>query len=372
MAKAPEKTKARATNSSTGKARATGAQRVQMDEQLDALYQAPPEEFTARRNAAAKELKQRGRTDAAKELLALKKPSVSAWTVNQLFFREPEAWARLAAAGEALREAYANLGSSGPQALHRGQAALRQALAAVQDKAQRLLEKDGRAATSATLARIGSTLHALALREPDDTVRPGRLSADVNPPGLEALTGEPADEAAGVGAPAKPRAARPVRSAKAPLAPARPAATGTRPAKKESPPSRARPSRAQEGRAEARAAEAARLAAARTEERERARAELARLREERDTHAQGQREARDQLRSAEQELSRCSRAVAEAERHVAQARRELTAAEAERSRAERAEQEARERAERARRAVEEAQRRTSTVERELATHRGRR
>ncbi|MFO0579291.1 MAG: hypothetical protein U1A78_35260 [Polyangia bacterium] len=330
------------------------------DGELDALYQAPLEEFTAQRNAAAAEMKRRGRTEAAKALRARKKPSVSAWTVNQLFFREPEAWARLSAAGEALRQAYANLGSGGTQALHRGQATLRQVLAALQDKAQRLLEKDGRAATSATLARIGSTLHALALRAPDDTVRAGRLSADVDPPGLEALTGDPADAAA------SPRSARPFRTSPS-RKPERPAPSRTRP-----PRARAKKDDRDTTRLARARSEAARLAAERQTERERARAELARLREQRDAHAQGQRDARAALRSAEQELSRCSRAAAEAERRVAAARRELSAAEAEQGRAERAEQEARARAERARRTVEEAERRASTVERELAARRGRR
>jgi hypothetical protein len=60
------------------------------------LYALPPEEFTAARDAAAKE---------AKELKALRRPSVAAWVVNTLVRREPALLEQLVQLGAALREA---------------------------------------------------------------------------------------------------------------------------------------------------------------------------------------------------------------------------------------------------------------------------
>jgi hypothetical protein len=65
------------------------------DERVD-LYALPPEEFTAARDAAAKE---------DKSLKALRKPSVSAWVVNTLVRREPALLDQLVELGASLREA---------------------------------------------------------------------------------------------------------------------------------------------------------------------------------------------------------------------------------------------------------------------------
>jgi hypothetical protein len=62
------------------------------------LYALPPEEFTAARDAAAKE---------DKSLKALRKPSVAAWVVNTLVRREPALLEQLVDLGAALRDATA-------------------------------------------------------------------------------------------------------------------------------------------------------------------------------------------------------------------------------------------------------------------------
>lgn len=65
------------------------------DERVD-LYALPPEEFTAARDAAAKQ---------DKGLKALRKPSVAAWVVNTLVRREPALLEQLVELGASLREA---------------------------------------------------------------------------------------------------------------------------------------------------------------------------------------------------------------------------------------------------------------------------
>ncbi|HEX6459560.1 MAG TPA: hypothetical protein VF032_11635, partial [Thermoleophilaceae bacterium] len=54
------------------------------EEQLDALYGLPLEEFTPRRDELSKELRAAGSRDAAAWVKALRKPTAAAWLVNQL------------------------------------------------------------------------------------------------------------------------------------------------------------------------------------------------------------------------------------------------------------------------------------------------
>ena len=65
------------------------------DERVD-LYALPPEEFTAARDAAAKE---------DRSLKALRRPSVSAWVVNTLTREQPDLLQQLVELGAQLREA---------------------------------------------------------------------------------------------------------------------------------------------------------------------------------------------------------------------------------------------------------------------------
>ena len=57
------------------------------DELTDAvaeLYQAPPEDFVSARAERVKALRDSGDKDAAKQVAALRKPTVGAWLVNLL------------------------------------------------------------------------------------------------------------------------------------------------------------------------------------------------------------------------------------------------------------------------------------------------
>ena len=59
-----------------------------LDREIDRLYALPLDEFTARRNELAKRLKKEGEGEAADEVASLVKPSVPAWTINQLARRQ--------------------------------------------------------------------------------------------------------------------------------------------------------------------------------------------------------------------------------------------------------------------------------------------
>jgi hypothetical protein len=59
-------------------------QQVRVEEITDRLYSLPPEEFTAARNEAVRELRQAGEREQADRVKALRKPSVAAGAVNRL------------------------------------------------------------------------------------------------------------------------------------------------------------------------------------------------------------------------------------------------------------------------------------------------
>jgi hypothetical protein len=82
------------------------------DERIDELYGLPLDEFTAARNALAKEVRASD-PEAAERVKALRKPSAAAWALNQAVRREPGLLKEfLDAAGE-LREAYEALLAGG-------------------------------------------------------------------------------------------------------------------------------------------------------------------------------------------------------------------------------------------------------------------
>ena len=148
----------------------------EFDQAVAALYRAPLSDFVTERKRLSGELKAAGDKDAATRLGKLVRPPVSAWVVNQLWWREQSAF-------EALLAAAARVKSGEREASQ----AHRQALGQLRDAAAQLLRDSGNAATDATLRRVTTTLSAVAANggfEPDAA---GALSADRDPPGFETL-----------------------------------------------------------------------------------------------------------------------------------------------------------------------------------------
>src|SRR5215510_8340425 len=79
-----------------------------IDDDLDPLFKLPLTEFTVARNALAVRLKKIGRSEEAQQVKSLPKPSISAWAVNQLYWKHREFFDRLIAAGESLGQAQAS------------------------------------------------------------------------------------------------------------------------------------------------------------------------------------------------------------------------------------------------------------------------
>ena len=92
----------------------------------DELYALPLPDFTPARDAKAKELKG---TDLAKDVKALKKPSLAAWVVNLLVRHETEQVEQVLEVGAALRAAQESMSGDELRQLTRQRRQLTNALA---------------------------------------------------------------------------------------------------------------------------------------------------------------------------------------------------------------------------------------------------
>jgi hypothetical protein len=73
------------------------------------LYSSDPDEFVERRGALVARARAAGQTPVAKQIAGLRKPTRSAWIVNQLVRTLPEVTSELASLGEELRAAQGSL-----------------------------------------------------------------------------------------------------------------------------------------------------------------------------------------------------------------------------------------------------------------------
>jgi hypothetical protein len=148
------------------------------------LYGLPLEEFTKARDGLAKELRRAGKKEAADEVKALRKPSVSAWTVNQLARRHPQETKALVKAGDELRKAQrAAVGGRGPEALRDATRAHRDRLEDLTSAARHELDAAG-----STLQRVAQNLRGASVdKEASKALLAGTLTADVEQSGFGSL-----------------------------------------------------------------------------------------------------------------------------------------------------------------------------------------
>src|SRR6266542_1528704 len=137
-----------------------------IDDDVDSLFRLPLAEFIGARKTLAARLKKDGRAADAERVKLLAKPSISAWAVNQLYWRHREAFDRLIATGQRFHEALSHLS----------------------DLATTLLRDAGHNPSLDTIRRITTTLEAMsAYASLSDGPTPGRLTQDVDPPGFESF-----------------------------------------------------------------------------------------------------------------------------------------------------------------------------------------
>jgi hypothetical protein len=143
---------------------------VMADDELDELYAARPEDFTALRSDLAAAAKKRGDTSAAKRISSARKPTTAAWIVNVLALTDKNAKRRLADLGEQLRAAHAAMDGERIRELSAEQRRL------VDELARAGLAEAGLTDPSAALRDdVNGTLQA-AVADPDVAARLGHLA----------------------------------------------------------------------------------------------------------------------------------------------------------------------------------------------------
>jgi len=161
------------------------ASRSKLNDEVDELFRLPLAEFTDARNALAKRLKQSGRANDANLVKTLTKPSVSAWTVNQLYWDHRDEFETLLAAGQRVREAQVSGAASRLTEMRAALDARHKALVELSDLATSLLRDTGSNPSPDTIRRITTTLEAVSALADGPSL--GRLTQDVDPPGFESL-----------------------------------------------------------------------------------------------------------------------------------------------------------------------------------------
>ncbi|MEV0287942.1 hypothetical protein AB0H36_27830 [Kribbella sp. NPDC050820] len=166
------------------------------------LYGLAPEQFIAARNGLAKAVRASGDEQTAAAIMALRKPTVSAWLANQLVRTDPDGIHALTELGEQLRETYLSADSTRRRELTRQ----RHDLVAQLVKIARDRAADGRRITVQTAERLTETLDA-ALVDPgaSQLLRTGQLTSALRHVGFGVVdeNGDPAQLA-----PVRPRVVR--------------------------------------------------------------------------------------------------------------------------------------------------------------------
>jgi hypothetical protein len=148
-----------------------------LDQQIDELYQKPLDEFTAARNALAKDS-----GDAS--IKKLEKPSLPAWAVNQLYWRERKLYDEVVKTSGQMRTAYKQMLTGKSADVRAAEVFHTEAMRKAKDAIRRILEEAGNKGGDAIMTPVSETLDALPTEDP-----PGRLTKPLRRTGFEALHG---------------------------------------------------------------------------------------------------------------------------------------------------------------------------------------
>ncbi|MFG3013093.1 hypothetical protein ACGFZB_22015 [Streptomyces cinerochromogenes] len=307
---------------------------MDLDAVADELYGLRPEEFVAARDRRALDARKAGDEALAKEIGALRRPSLGAWVSNLLVRRQREEVEPLLELGEELRRAHRELDGDRLRRLARRQS---EVIGALGRQARRLAAEAGRPVGEGVQREVEETLHAvLADPEVGRTWAKGRL---VKP--LSATFGFPqADESVLARRPAPPAATGTARRDEGGKGNARDGKSGAYEGKRP----RGRAEGGEDGEDEL--ARRRRLSEARRAARD----------AERDLHAR-----ETEAEAAERAVQEARARAADAEQRIQELRERLRAAEEEQRRAREEEQTAREQAREAGRAVGGARRRAAAA-----------
>jgi len=316
------------------------------------LYALSPGDFTAARDERVAEARTSGNRDLARAIGALRRPTVSAWLVNQLVREARDQVGELLALGESLRQAQQDLAGEQVRELS---AQRRRLVAALVAEAKRLAGRDGREVGLQVEREVEATLQAaLADAGAEAAVRAGCLASPLSYAGLG--VGDETGAVSWQRAPAREKAAGDEAPAgeKAPArqrAPARERASGRRPAET-----------AAEREARLAAEDAERKARQAAAEAERRAAKIAEAEQAVRRATDGVAAAEADLAEAEVQFTSARAAQESARQLVERLDKELSLAIAAESQANRAARDAQRRKEAAARAADEAKRRLARAQ----------
>ncbi len=118
----------------------------------------------------------------------LAKPSVSAWAVNQLYWKHQAAFDRLVGAGRKFRDDQTAQLSGKSVDMRMSRDTRRDALNEMSKLAVAILQQAGHSAMPDIMRRIATTLEAIsAYATLPDEASLGHLTGDIDPPGFDAL-----------------------------------------------------------------------------------------------------------------------------------------------------------------------------------------
>lgn len=146
-------------------------------DEIAALYRVPLGEFTAARNALAKRL-----GPDAGDVRTLEKPHAAAWAVNQLFWQRRTTYDALVRAGQAMRQAHAQMLSGRKADVPKAEGAHKDAIRAATQAIRELAQAAGETLSAVTMEAVAETLQALPSDAP-----PGQLTRPLKPLGFGAL-----------------------------------------------------------------------------------------------------------------------------------------------------------------------------------------
>ncbi len=170
--------------------RASGARSDEVSEAAAELYRLTPEEFIPARDERVKALRKDGNAVAAKQVAALRKPTVGAWLVNLLVDAEPGLAEQVTALADQLRAAQEQLSGDDLRALGRQR---QERVSGLVARSRALARDAGRTVTGGVLdTEVESSLRA-ALADPDVAreVLSGRLTHATEFTGFGSVTATP-------------------------------------------------------------------------------------------------------------------------------------------------------------------------------------
>jgi hypothetical protein len=162
---------------------AEASDRASLPEEVDELFAAQLDAFTSARDEVAGALKEQGRSDDAKRVKALKKPTLGAWAVNQVARRHHHDLAELLDVTDRIKDA------GTPQEVRAAVAERHRLARDLVDAAQKILEESGHSAGAGTLQQVMRTLYAAHSGEERERIARGTLERPLESSGFDVAPG---------------------------------------------------------------------------------------------------------------------------------------------------------------------------------------